>query len=41
MGRDAAASPVFQHSSELSVARDKVMVNLPRINTDIRMVQVD
>ena len=41
MGRDAAAYQILQHDSDLSVARDKVMINLPRINTDIRMVQVD
>jgi hypothetical protein len=40
MGRDAS-DPDWQRFSDLAVAKDKILINLPQTHTDIWMVQVD
>jgi Tol biopolymer transport system component/DNA-binding winged helix-turn-helix (wHTH) protein len=39
-GRDVAAYPYIDKLSDLSVARDKILINLPQLRTDIWMTQI-
>jgi Tol biopolymer transport system component/DNA-binding winged helix-turn-helix (wHTH) protein len=41
MGRDAAHVGHAQADADLTVARDKILINLPHVRTDIWMVQVE
>jgi hypothetical protein len=39
-GRDVAAYPYIDKLSDLSVARDKILINLPQLRSDIWMTQI-
>jgi hypothetical protein len=41
MGRDAANFGQGQADSDLTVARDKILINLPQVRTEIWLVQLN